>query len=237
MTTEKEKPLIGMIGGTGWVSTVEYYRLINEKVNEKLGGLNFIRCLIFSLNFGDINDLNNRRDDKGIYLLLLDAARRLKAAGATCLVLGANTLHQYAEKLERDVSLQVIHIAEATGRAIKANNFTKAGLLGTRQTMEMDFYKEKLKGFGIKTLLPPSDDRAYIDGAIRSELLKDIFLPETNTRFLKIMDELHKKGAQCIILGCTEIPLLVKQDQIGIKLFDTLEIHAGAIVDYYISEL
>ena len=234
MDTTNNRPLIGMIGGTGWASTVEYYRLLNEKVNERLGGLNFVRCLLYSLNFGDINELNNKRDYRGIYALILDAAKSLKAGGAGYLVLGANTLHQYAEELERDMKLPVIHIAEATAKAIKAGNFAKAGLMGTRQTMEMDFYKDKLNNYGIEVILPDPEDREYVDTTIRGELVKGIFLPETNVRYIEIMNKLAEQGAECIIMGCTEIPLLVKQEQTSLKLFDTLEIHAGAIVDYYL---
>ncbi len=235
MKKENHENIIGLIGGTSWVSTAEYYRLINEKANEKLGGLDFARCILYSLNYGDVNRLNKRNDLNGVYLLLLDAAKRLYSAGAGCLVLCANTMHQYADALEREIPLPLIHIADATAEAIKTDKFTTVGLLGTRQTMEMDFYTKKLRDHGIRTIVPDDANREFIEKTIRTELVSGIINPEANKRFLEIIAGLHTRGAQGVVLGCTEIPLLVRQDQTQVKLYNTLEIHAGAVVNFFLS--
>ena len=237
MKKENHENIIGLIGGTSWVSTAEYYRLINEKTNEKLGGLNFARCILYSLNYGDVNELNNRNELNGVYLLILDAAKRLHSAGAGCLVLCANTMHQYADALEREIPLPLIHIADATAEAIKSDKYTTVGLLGTRQTMEMDFYTKKLRDHGIRTIVPEEADREFIEKTIRTELVSGIITAESNKRFLEIITNLHNLGAQGVVLGCTEIPLLVKQEQTKVKLYNTLEIHAGTAVDFYLSNL
>ena len=141
---------IGLIGGTGWVSTLEYYRLINEETNKQLGGFNAARCIIYSFNYADINECNLREDHEGVYKLVLDAAIKLKNASADCLVLCANTLHQYVEQLNEEVKLPIIHIADATAAEIQKHELTTIGLLGTKFTMEMDFYTKKLSSAGIR---------------------------------------------------------------------------------------
>jgi aspartate racemase len=145
---------IGLIGGTGWISTVEYYRTINELVNDELGGLEFAECILYSFNYGDIDRLNKLNDAIGVYNLLLQAAPKLEQAGAECLVLCANTLHQYADELARNIHIPIIHIAEATAKQINRDGIQKVGLLGTRMTMEADFYRRKLAEADIETLTP-----------------------------------------------------------------------------------
>lgn len=226
---------IGLIGGTGWVSTIQYYRLINEGINKKLGGQNAARCILYSFNYADIDALNQVEDHKGVGKLVLDAARKLQKASADFIVICANTLHQYADKLQEEINLPVVHIADATAVEIKKGGLSKIGLLGTRFTMEMDFYNKKLANAGIESLVPEKSERHFIHNAIMNELLKEIFKPETKQRFLKIIDELEHNGARGIVLGCTEIPLQIKQEDTHLPVFNTLEIHAQAAVEFALS--
>jgi aspartate racemase len=227
--------IIGLVGGTGWISTVEYYRIINQETNRRRGGLRFAECVLYSLDFGVIAELKERGDDEGIFRLVLEASRKVEAAGAECILLCANTMHQHADGLEGRLSIPVVHIADATGAAIKRRGMKTVGLLGTKQTMELDFYRKRLARLGIEAMVPDEDDRRFVDGTIMDELLKGIFAPASKARFLSIMEELHGRGAEGIVLGCTEIPLLVKQSDSGLPLFDTLDIHARAAVDFALS--
>ncbi len=227
---------IGLIGGTGWVSTLEYYRLINEETNKRLGGLNAARCILYSFNYADINECNIRDDHEGVYKFVLDAALKLKNAGADCLVLCANTMHQYAERLDEEIKLPIIHIADATAAEIKKHRLSSIGLLGTKFTMEMDFYTKRLSAAGINSLVPDKPERIFIHNTIMEELLKEIFKPESKKRFLEIINDLEQKGAEGIVLGCTEIPLLIKQADTHLPVFNTLEIHAKAAVDFAVKE-
>jgi aspartate racemase len=227
---------IGLIGGTGWVSTLQYYRLINRETNRRLGGHNSARCMLYSFNYADIHERNQRDDHEGDYKLVLDAALKLKNASADFLVLCANTLHQYAERLNDVVGLPIVHIADAAAEEIKRKGLSTVGLLGTRFTMEMDFYKKRLNSAGISSLVPDKPERLYIHETIMYELLKEIFKPESKKRFLEIMNDLEKRGAQGIVLGCTEIPLLIKQEDIHLPVFNTLELHAKAAVEFAVRE-
>lgn len=226
---------IGLIGGTGWVSTLEYYRLINKETNKQLGGHNAARCILYSFNYADINECNLRDDHEGVYRLVLDAAIKLKNANADCLILCANTLHQYVERLDEEIKLPIIHIADATANEIKKIGLNTIGLLGTKFTMEMDFYTRKLSEAGITSLVPEKSERLFIHSAIMNELLKEQFMSETKKRFLDIINDLEQKGAQGIVLGCTEIPLLIKQTDTHLPVFNTLNIHAKAAVDFAIN--
>jgi aspartate racemase len=223
---------IGLIGGTGWVSTIEYYRLINEGINKRLGGQNAARCILYSFNYADINECNLREDHAGVYRLVLDAAAKLKKASADCIVICANTLHQFADELKEEINLPIVHIADATAVEIKKQGISKIGLLGTKFTMEMDFYTKKLSSVGIVSLVPEKPERLFIHDTIVNELLREIIKPEVKRRFLEIMNDLEQKGAQGIVLGCTEIPLLIKQKDTQLPVFDTLKIHAQAAVDF-----
>ena len=226
---------IGMIGGTGWVSTLEYYRILNEEINSRLGGLNAAKILLYSFNYADIDRHNKAEDHEGIYKLVLEAALKLKSGGADGIMICANTLHQYAENLELKTGLPVIHIADATAAEIKKFNLSEAGLLGTRWTMEMDFYKKRLKAAGVNSIVPDKSDREFIHSAIMNELIKENFKLETKEKFISIIKELQQKGAEGIVLGCTEIPLLIKQQDVSLPLFNTLQIHAKAAVDFALS--
>jgi aspartate racemase len=228
---------IGLVGGTGWISSAEYYRIINEETNRRLGGLEFAKCILFSLNYGEIDSFNRQNNNDGIYSLILDASRKLINAGADCIVMCANTLHQFVERLEPEIDIPVIHIATATAKKIKQKNLKKIGLLGTKQTMEMDFYKSKLTEENIEVVIPGSGEREFIQKTINNELVKGIFSDESRSRFIEICKDLHGKGAEGIVLGCTEIPLLVKQEDIDIPLFNTLLIHSLSSVDFALDEL
>ncbi len=223
---------LGLIGGISWVSTIDYYRYINEGVNKVLGDLNFARCIIYSFNYGDIIKRNNSGDTQGTLDLLTNACINLKNSGAEAIVLCANTMHMYAEDVERLVGLPVIHIATATANAIKEQNLSAVALLGTKFTMEKDFFKDKLAMQGIKTIIPTVEDREFIHYTIFEELGRGIVLPATRKRYIDIINRLAEEGAQGAILGCTEIPLLVSQDDVAIPVFDTTRIHAGAAVAF-----
>jgi len=164
---------IGLIGGTGWTSTVEYYRIINQETNKKLGGLNSAKCVVYSFNYAVINELNKKDDHVGIFKLVLNAAEKLKNISADFLVLCANTLHQYADDLQEIIDLPIVHIADATADEIKKQDLITIGLLGTKYTMEMDFYTKRLKDAGIESLVPQKPDRDFIHNAIMNELLKE----------------------------------------------------------------
>jgi aspartate racemase len=227
---------IDMVGGTGWLSTVEYYRIINQETNKRLGGLNAAKIILISLNYSEIDALNKVEDYAGVYKLVLDAALKLEQYGVDGVMLCANTSHQYVVELEKEISVPVIHIADAAAKEITKKGLSKIGLLGTKLTMEMDFYTKKLSEAGIESLVPEKPDREFIHSSIMNELLVEEFRAETKERFLKIINDLEQRGAQAIVLGCTEIPLLIKQDDFHLPVFNTLEIHAKAVVDFALKD-
>jgi aspartate racemase len=226
---------IGMIGGTGWPSTLEYYRIINQETNKRLGGLSSAKIMLSSFNYAEIDTLNKKDDHAGVYKLVLDAAQRLKKASIDFIIICANTMHQYVDALENETGLKIVHIADATAVEVKKENLSIIGLLGTRFTMEMDFYTKRLGQFGIESLVPQKPDREFIHNAIMNELLKEEFKRETKEKFLNIINALEMNGAQGIVLGCTEIPLLIKQNDVHLPIINTLEIHAKAAVDFALS--
>ncbi len=223
---------IGLIGGVSWVSTIEYYKLINELVNQRLGDGNFARCMIHSMNFADIKRNQQNNDHRANYEMILDACRNMKDGGARAIVLCANTMHMMAEELEETLGLPVIHIAKATANAIAAAQVKKVGLLGTKFTMEMDFFKDKLKEQHIECLIPDEADREYIHQSIANELGLGLFLESTRERYKAIIQKLEAQGCEGIILGCTEIPILIKQSDCSALTFDTTFIHSNAAVAF-----
>ncbi len=223
---------IGLVGGISWVSTLDYYKLINEGVHAKLGGLNAAECIIYSLNFGDVQ----AQGWDNSFALLLNACESLKRSGVDSIVLCANTAHLFADRLQQAVELPIIHIVTETAKAISKEGYKKTGLLGTKFTMEMDFYRNKLEAYGLEVLIPEKQEtRDYIQYTLKEELGVGFINPETRTRYISIVDELVAQGAECIILGCTEIPMLISQDDFTVPVFDTTKIHSQAIVDYIIS--
>ena len=225
---------LGLIGGTGWISTAEYYRLINEMVNKKLGGLNFADLFLYSFNYNFIYELYKEKKHPQIYQLVENAANKLIDSGAEGIVLCANTLHFYANDLEHNISIPIIHIADATAKSILKSNLDKVGLLGTKTTMEEDFYRSRLNKNGIEVLIPDLEDRNFIHDSIFNELLKGVFKDETKLKILEIMNKLNDKGANGIILGCTEIPLIIQKEDTALPLFDTTLIHAEAAADFVV---
>ena len=223
---------IGLAGGTGWISSAEYYRIINEEINRRSGGLEFARCILYSINYAEIDAFNKQNNKEGVYKLILDATLKLAGSGADFIILCANTLHQFVERLEQEIDIPIIHIAEATADEIRIKKMSKVGLLGTKQTMEMDFYKSRLKEKGIDTLVPELSDRDFIQKTISDELLRGVFSDDSRSHFIEICKELNKRGAEGIVLGCTEIPLLLRQEDIDIPIINTLNVHAMAAVDF-----
>lgn len=223
---------IGLVGGISWTSTLDYYKFINEGVNAKLGGLNFAECIIYSLNFGDIYT----QSWDNAFELLFNACDNLKKSGADGIALCANTAHLYADRLQEIINLPVIHIVTETARTIDKKGFKKIGLLGTKFTMEMDFYRQKLESFGLEVIIPEKQEtREYIQYTLREELGVGFINPVTKEKYKEIVKELVDRGAECIVLGCTEIPMLVNQDDFEIPVFDTTKIHSQSIVEFITS--
>lgn len=219
---------IGLIGGMSWESTVPYYRLINETIKERLGGLHSAKIILYSVDFHDVERLQHAGDWAGAGALLADAARALESAGADFLVLCTNTMHKVGPAIEAAVAIPLFHIADATALAIKqAAAYSVVGLLGTRFTMEQDFYRGRLRErHGLEVLIPEQDERDIIHRIIYQELCLGKIVPDSRVQYRRIMADLAAQGAQAIILGCTEISLLVDQRDASVPLFDTTAIHA-----------
>jgi aspartate racemase len=223
---------LGLVGGISWVSTIDYYRLINTGINQRLGDLEYADLIIHSLNYGEVKRNNESGNWDANYELLKDASLHMKDAGVEAILLCANTMHFFAGKLMEETGLPLIHIAEATAVEISNKKLKTVGLLGTKFTMEMDFFKEKLAEQNIKTIVPGGNDREYIHQTIFEELGKGIIRNETREKYLNIMENLIGEGAEGIILGCTEIPLLISESDTSIPVFDTTAIHARAAVEF-----
>lgn len=198
--------------------------------------MQFAQIIMYSVNYGEIIKLGEANDFDAIAKKITSYALALQQAGADCMLLGANTMHSIADKVQAVLDIPLIHIAEVTANAIKEKHIHKVGLLGTKITMEMDFYKDKLAAVGIETVIPSKQDRDYIHETIHTELCKNILKPETKARYLQIISELKVAGAQGIILGCTEIPLLIQQSDCDVPVFDTTYIHAKAAVDFVLQD-
>jgi len=223
--------VIGLIGGMSWKSSAEYYRLINEDVRARLGGLHSARCLMWSFDFADIETLQrtDRWDEAAV--LMVDAAKRLERGGANFLVIATNTMHIAAPQIQVATSLQLLHIADPTAEAIKAAGLQRVGLLGTAFTMEQDFYKERLAHeHGLDVLVPEAPDRATVHRIIDEELVQGHIRDASRQAYRKVIERLVARGAEAIILGCTEIMLLVAPEDSPVPLYDTTRPHAEAAV-------
>lgn len=234
---EPEMKVIGVIGGVSWVSSIEYYRLMNEMVGEKLGGLHSAKILMYSIEFGEFSKqerLAKQGDWEPIRQTMNDAAIRLKRGGADFIVIASNTMNSLADSIQEKVKIPVIHIADATGEAVKKSGIKTVALLGTKYTMEADFYKDRLeKKYGLKVVVPSESERDYINTVIFDELCAGKFYNKSKKRYIEIINRLVKdEGAQGVILGCTEIPLLIKQEDVKIPVFDSMKIHCEAAVNY-----
>lgn len=223
---------IGLVGGLTWLSTIDYYRLLNQMVNEKLGGVSSAKILMYSVEFAEIKRLTEADDWDGLANIISIAAQRLETAGADCILIGANTMHKIADKIQSAIKIPLIHIAKETAETIAKQQLNKVALLGTKYTMQLDFYKNKLSAKGIETIIPNEADIEYINDAIYNEMGKGIFLPERKTTFIRIINNLIDKGAKGIVLGCTEIPILIKQQDVLVPVFDTTKIHTTAAVEF-----
>jgi aspartate racemase len=226
---------IGFVAGLSWVSSLDYYRLFNEITNQRLGGNEAAKIAMNSVNFGEIVTLTHKDDWDGVAAIISDAAKKVEAAGADCVLLGANTMHHIAERVQEKISIPLLHIADVTANAIQQEGITKVALLGTRYTMQFDFYKNKLASYGIETVIPDTAGIEFVNNAIYNELGKGQFLAETKHRFLQLIEQLSAKGAGGVILGCTEIPMLIKQTDTIVPVFDTTLLHATAAVDFALS--
>jgi len=217
---------MGLIGGMSWESTVTYYQIINRVIQEKLGGFHSARCLLYSVDFHEIEACQSSGDWEKCAAILAEAAQRLEQAGADFIVICTNTMHKVAPQVQAAVSVPILHIAEATAQELRKSHIHKVGLLGTIYTMEQDFYKAKLQEAGIDILIPEKEDRHTVNHIIFQELCLGIIADPSKQALLAIIDKLAKQGAQGIVLGCTEIGLLVKQQDTALPLFDTALIHA-----------
>lgn len=223
---------IGMIGGLSWESSAEYYRIINETVKDRLGGLHSAQTLMFSFDFAEIETLQHEGRWDDATARMIDAAQRLERGGADLLIICSNTMHRMASEVQAAVEIPLLHIADATAAKIRAAGIEQIGLLGTRYTMEQDFYKGRLVDqFGLRVLVPDAEDRALVNRVIYDELVVGTIKPESKTEYLRVIDSLAQQGAQGVILGCTEIMLLVNQGNTPLPVFDTTSIHAVAAVE------
>ena len=222
---------IGLIGGMSWESTAIYYRVANERVRERLGGLNSAQIALVSLNFDEISRLQRaaRWDEAGT--ILANAAQDLERAGAAMLLICTNTMHLVAERVQAAVGIPLLHIGDTAAQAVRARGLSKVGLLGTAFTMEQPFLSERLASHGVETIVPGAADRAEIHRAIFEELAVGVFSPRTRAEFQRIVEQLVAEGAEGIVLGCTEIELLFAQQDCVVPVFPTARLHIEAAVD------
>jgi aspartate racemase len=224
---------IGLIGGMSWESSLEYYRIINEQVKRRCGGLHSARSLMYSVDFAEIETLQQQGRWDAAATILAAAARRLERGGADLLILCTNTMHIVADAIANAVHIPLLHIADPTAEAVCAAGLRTVGLLGTRFTMEQAFYKGRLaEQHGLTVLVPEDTERETVHRIIYDELCRGIIQPEARAAYLRIMERLHAAGAQGIILGCTEIGLLIRAEDSRLPLFDTTRLHAEAAVAY-----
>ncbi|MCW6664823.1 aspartate/glutamate racemase family protein [Aerococcaceae bacterium NML191219] len=220
---------IGLLGGMSWESTLTYYKVINETIKERLGGLHSAKCILYSVDFEEIRQCQSSGDWQKSAEILKDAALALERAGADFVVICTNTMHKIIPDIQDQIGIPFIHIAEVTAEAIKQQKLNCVALLGTKYTMEQDFYKQVLSKHGIEVVIPEEKERELIDEVIFGELCLGQIKPESKRAYLEIMERLQHAGAQGMILGCTEIGLLVTQEDIAVPVFDTALIHAQAV--------
>jgi aspartate racemase len=228
---------IGMLGGMSWESTATYYREINEGIKQNLGGLHSAKICLYSVDFDEIEKLQHADDWDTAAMVLAEGARKIEAGGADFLIICTNTMHRVASEIEQAISIPLLHIADATALKLKDDNITSVGLLGTRFTMEHNFYKSRITElFGIEVLVPESDERSLLHTVIYNELCLGKIENTSRQQCLEIISRLFARGAQAVILGCTEIALLISQDHTSIPLYDTTVIHANQAVSYALKD-
>jgi aspartate racemase len=224
---------IGLLGGMSWESTLTYYRAINQEVKKALGGLHSAKIVLYSVDFEPIEKRMQAGDWTGVAGILSDAARRIQAAGADFLLICTNTMHKVAPEIEAAIDIPLLHIADATAAVLKKANIRSAGLLGTAFTMEQAFYKKRLMDqHGLEVRVPDEEDRQIVHNVIFQELCMGRIEPVSQAAYLRIIDDLVARGAEAVILGCTEIGMLIRQEDTPVKLFDTTLIHAQEAVAY-----
>ncbi len=224
---------IGLIGGMSWESSIEYYRLINETVRDRLGGLHSAKSVMYSVDFAEIETLQHQAQWAEATQMMINAAKNVENGGADFVVICTNTMHKMADEVQQHINISLLHIADATADKIKAQNLRKIGLLGTKFTMEEDFYRGRLvEKHGLEVIIPPEQERELVHRIIYDELCLGQVLPASKAQYVDIINNFVKNGAEGIILGCTEISLLVSQADSQVPLFDTTLIHAVAAVEY-----
>ncbi|RDU23626.1 aspartate/glutamate racemase family protein [Anaerosacchariphilus polymeriproducens] len=216
---------IGLIGGMSWESTVTYYKIINEVVKEQLGGLHSAKILLYSVDFQEIEECQVNGDWEKSGEILAEAALSLEKAGADFIVICTNTMHKVVPQIQSKIKIPIIHIAEATAEKLLENKIEKVALLGTKYTMKQDFYKEKLMNVGIEVLIPDDEDIEFVNHVIYDELCMGKIEEKSKQEYLRIIHKLAEQGAQGVILGCTEIGLLIQQEDTKLPVFDTTHIH------------
>lgn len=217
---------IGLIGGMSWESTVTYYQIINETIKEELGGLHSAKLLLYSVDFAEIEACQANGEWDRSANILADAANRLEKSGADFIVICTNTMHKVAPQIQKQIQIPIIHIADATADSLSQNGINKVGLLGTKYTMTQNFYKEKLISRGIAVIIPDAADIELINHVIYDELCLGIISDKSREQFVRIIEQLKRNGAEGVILGCTEIGLLIHQQDSSLPVFDTTQIHA-----------
>lgn len=227
--------LLGVLGGMSWTSTAEYYRFLNEGVAARLGGLHSARLLLHSVDFAPVAELQHAGDWAGTSRLLTEAARGLERAGVEGLLLATNTMHRVADDLAAAVPVPLLHIADATAERVLAAGQRRVGLLATAFTMEQDYYTGRLREHGLEVLVPEPEDRAEVHRVIYDELCHNVVRDESRERYREVMAALVDRGAEAVVLGCTEIGLLVKEGDATVPLHDTTAIHAEAAVDWMLT--
>lgn len=228
---------IGLIGGMSWESTVDYYKYINKIVNQKLGKIHSAKIQLHSVDYQEINNIQQEKGWSAVSEIVVNIARKLESSGADCILICCNTVHMIAEDVQSNITIPFIHIADAVGEEIKKIGLKKVALLGTKTTMEGGFFKERLKQkFDVESIIPNKKGREYLTDIILNELCKGVFLDETRKRIVAIIDELALEGAEGVILGCTELPMLIRPSDCKIKNFDTTLIHATSAVNFAFSK-
>ena len=222
-----------MIGGMSWESSLEYYRIVNETIKIRLGGFHSAKCILYSVDFEEVERLQHLGDWDELTRLMIDAARRLEGAGADFLIICTNTMHKMADEVQEVIRIPILHIVDVTAEAIRANEEMRVGLLGTKYTMEQDFYKGRLRDkHGLEVLIPGEEERQVVHDILYSELCLGEIKELSKGKFKNIIQNLVDRGAQGVILGCTEIPLIVSQVDYAIPVYDTTTLHAQAAVDF-----
>jgi aspartate racemase len=223
---------IGLIGGMSWESSLEYYRIINEAVKEKLGEPHSCKSIMYSVDFAVFEKLQHENRWELLTIKMIDIAKKLEKSGADLILICTNTMHKMASEVQNNIEIPLLHIADAAAEEIKAHNMSKVGLLGTKFTMEEDFYKKRLKErHKIDVIIPEAEDREVVHNIIYKELISGIIKDSSREKFKKIIKDLEEKGAEGVILGCTEIPLLIKDKDCEIPVFDTTQLHAEKAVE------